>query len=337
MAELSYKDKDRFLISVVFAVILHIGLLTALHFILNIRVEALPEYSGPLYLEIETDLSQLQMEEVEDHLITEQPDEVVLEDNKDKDEKADKTREQQALTEDEDKNNAHTDKTREQPALTEKEETNEKHQQPEVREDNKADDQKEDTQAEARNDTENETPDTPDDTKTGENLGNYESDNNTDKESSQEDNTQPAPGPKQTPTPYDPALEENNLALLDELLDNGDSGDPGTDRSTDTDNEASSQNGGPLIEWEDNQNRNPLITYDPEIPDWVSREGKRLRVEVSFLLTPDGLLTAIRIEKSSGYTDVDSSVVASLRKWKFPSIAGTVSVSGRITYFIGIK
>jgi TonB family protein len=150
--------------------------------------------------------------------------------------------------------------------------------------------------------------------------------------------------PGKTPEPYDPALEEDSLSQLDELLDNGTPGDTDTgDTTSDTVVPTSDEDavpeagGGPVITWEDNQNRSPLNTPEPEIPSWVAEEGLRLVVEVSFLLTPDGFLTSLRITTSSGYTEIDSRVLEALRKWKFPSVEGTMNVKGRITYVIGIK
>ena len=81
--------------------------------------------------------------------------------------------------------------------------------------------------------------------------------------------------------------------------------------------------------------RNLLYTEKPELPDWVGKEGLRLKLLVSFVLTPEGLLTSIR-EEESAYTDVAASVAEALRKWRFSPAEGAKNVRGKITYTISI-
>jgi protein TonB len=89
------------------------------------------------------------------------------------------------------------------------------------------------------------------------------------------------------------------------------------------------------ILWEDPaQGRETTFTPRPVIPKWVSDAGLRLTVEVNFVLTPQGVLSSVRIQKSSGYSDVDSSVLEALRRWKFKPVAGRTSVKGRVGYLI---
>jgi TonB family protein len=57
-------------------------------------------------------------------------------------------------------------------------------------------------------------------------------------------------------------------------------------------------------------------------------------VVISFVLTPDGILTGFKVKKSSGYPEVDAAVVDALRRWRFPAVIGTENVSGEITYYI---
>lgn len=297
MEEYSQKDRDRFLLSVVIAGILHSILFIGLHFFLNIRLEAMPDYTGPLYLEIGTEFEQEIIPEEEEEEKQEKKDNEKSADSSSvivkRDDREDKSLDsEQAVPEE----NTVIDDT--EHSLPDQEDAEEK---------------TEDTQASKEDNVPDKTP-------------------------------QPTPVPSLTPTPYDPALEEDSLAQLDKLL-NGEPSD-GTDTEKDTekdtattekDDTSTGEGGGPIIEWEDNQDRNPIAMPDPVIPDWVSKKGLRLRVKVSFDLTPDGIITSLKVEESSGYTDVDSRIVEALRKWRFPSVPGTKNVSGEITYFTSLK
>jgi TonB family protein len=294
-------DKERFLMSIVLAVVVHSVLFVGLHFILNIKLEAMPEYPGPIYVEIGTAFDQEYEKE-----------EVIPEEDKSTRETA--TKERQDI---------------------QKEDTRE-------REDDSS------TAIVERNDAVETIPDTretePEEVYT-------ENEEAEERATEQPIRETPAPASTPTPTPYDPALEEENLAELDKILEGSTSGENGTstgegtsdDHSTgdttqpEEDVPAVAEGGGSVIEWEDNANRNPLAQYKPDIPGWVSQQGLRLRVKVSFLLTPDGFLTSLRIKESSGYTDVDSAILEALRKWRFPPVSGTKNVYGEITYYIGLK
>ena len=89
------------------------------------------------------------------------------------------------------------------------------------------------------------------------------------------------------------------------------------------------------IEWQNpSEGRQVVQSAQPEIPAWVSREGLRLRVAVSFVLQPSGYLRDIRIAASSGYSDVDTAVVSALRRWRFSASPGAPDVRGEVTYRI---
>jgi TonB family protein len=90
------------------------------------------------------------------------------------------------------------------------------------------------------------------------------------------------------------------------------------------------------IEWEDSsQGRDPTDMPQPKIPDWVSKQGLRLQVVISFELTSQGVLRNVKVERSSGYTEVDNVVRDALIHWRFPPVASnTGTVTGRITYTI---
>jgi TonB family protein len=136
------------------------------------------------------------------------------------------------------------------------------------------------------------------------------------------------------------AISKDNLSALDKALDKKDTKEGNAASSGDKtgDKNASSSKGDatPLIQWEDNKDRKPLSMAKPVIPDWVAKQGVRLSVLAAFTLTPQGFLTGIKVEKSSGYTDVDANVVDALRKWKFEAVGGSVNVKGRVTYIISV-
>lgn len=92
---------------------------------------------------------------------------------------------------------------------------------------------------------------------------------------------------------------------------------------------------GIVILWDDpSQGREPTETPRPQIPAWVSEEGLRLQVVVSFVLTPQGVLRDVEVERGSGYSDVDSAVLEALRRWKFRPVSSTRTVTGRVPYTI---
>jgi len=40
------------------------------------------------------------------------------------------------------------------------------------------------------------------------------------------------------------------------------------------------------------------------------------------------------VEQGSGYSDVDAAVLEALRRWKFPPVSSTSTVTGRVPYTI---
>jgi len=97
--------------------------------------------------------------------------------------------------------------------------------------------------------------------------------------------------------------------------------------------------GGPVIIWEEEGAKRVLLSpiKRPEIPSWVEKEGLNLDVAVSFAVTPDGHTSSFRVERSSGYSDVDASVLDTVRKLKFNPVSGDRTVRGRINYVIRTK
>ncbi|MCK4803698.1 MAG: energy transducer TonB [Spirochaetes bacterium] len=92
----------------------------------------------------------------------------------------------------------------------------------------------------------------------------------------------------------------------------------------------------PLIVWDDASGDRTLIYKGPppDIPTWVKEEGLDLKMAVTFAVTPEGLTTSVEIEESSGYSDVDTSVLEAVRKMKFNPVADSKIVTGTIRYII---
>jgi TonB family protein len=113
-------------------------------------------------------------------------------------------------------------------------------------------------------------------------------------------------------------------------------GGPSTRQTTGT-RSTSAQEGreGIVILWDDpSQGREPTSTPLPQIPAWVSEQGLRLQVVVSFELTPQGVLRNVKVDQGSGYSDVDAAVLEALRRWKFRPVSSTRTVTGRVPYTI---
>ncbi|MBA7546718.1 hypothetical protein ES705_39113 [subsurface metagenome] len=90
-----------------------------------------------------------------------------------------------------------------------------------------------------------------------------------------------------------------------------------------------------VIEWEDPASGREAVTMVlPRIPQWVSEQGLQLKVVVAFVLTPQGILSSVHLEESSGYSDVDSAVLDAVRKWKFKAVRSNRLVRGRLPYRI---
>lgn len=97
--------------------------------------------------------------------------------------------------------------------------------------------------------------------------------------------------------------------------------------------------GGPVIIWEEEGAKRVLLSpiKRPEIPSWVNKEGLNLDIVVSFAVTPEGHTSSIKVERSTGYPDVDASVLDTVRKLKFNPVSGDRTVRGRINYMIRTK
>jgi TonB family protein len=71
------------------------------------------------------------------------------------------------------------------------------------------------------------------------------------------------------------------------------------------------------------------------VPKWVSEAGDRLAGDVSFELTPQGVLLNVKTARSSGHSDVDTVVLDAVRRMKFqPGGKDSVNVRGTVSYVI---
>jgi len=293
------KEKLRYLISFILTFVIHGIFLVILHYGVSIRVEALPEYSGPLYIEIgEHSISEDEEARVEikKEEVTAKIEKTEVEEKKKEpvEKIKEKIEKKEQIIEE-----VHVDSSKIETVTIE--ETTKAH---------------EDLEAEDRIAKEEENVVTEEEKV--EALENEE---------------------------YIPGLEETSLDRLDKLLK--ESKESETENVAEGDSKDIKVSGDSLIDkdekgtrisWEDNQVRVPLNNPNPEVPDWVSREGiTKLEVAVSFSLTSEGFLTNLKIEKSSGHTDVDESFIVALRKWRYSSGSSVENVKGTGTFSITIK
>jgi len=90
-----------------------------------------------------------------------------------------------------------------------------------------------------------------------------------------------------------------------------------------------------VIEWDDPAaGREVVSRVQPKIPQWVSKQELQFKVVVAFVLTPQGILSTVHVEESSGDSEVDTAVLKAVRKWKFKAVRSNRQVSGRLSYKI---
>ena len=78
--------------------------------------------------------------------------------------------------------------------------------------------------------------------------------------------------------------------------------------------------------------RQLLRDVQPKVPSWVSTQGLRLRVVVSFSISADGVVFQPRIDQSSGYSDFDANVIDAARLMLFSAEASSPPISGKRVY-----
>ncbi len=85
------------------------------------------------------------------------------------------------------------------------------------------------------------------------------------------------------------------------------------------------------------KSRKLLSGADPKVPAGVGAQGLTLRVVVSFLVSPEGIISQPRIEKSSGYNEADAAVVEAVRKWRFSADPGAAPIRGQRDYEFRVR
>lgn len=80
--------------------------------------------------------------------------------------------------------------------------------------------------------------------------------------------------------------------------------------------------------------RPPVFVVRPEIPAWVDERGGVLTVMVSFVVSPNGIVSGARVASSSGFPDVDSAVVDAVMMWHFSSDPSAGTVTSMIRYVV---
>jgi TonB family protein len=142
-------------------------------------------------------------------------------------------------------------------------------------------------------------------------------------------------------------LENEKLSQLEKALtqnkDTGSNKSNDSKQGTSTEGNSSANasgkgKSGPEITWEEpGQARNWISRPEPDIPSWVSEQGVQLKVIVSFVVTPEGSLMNVTIERSSGYTDVDNAIKTAVRRWRFQATSSTKSPKATVTYNIQLN
>lgn len=146
-------------------------------------------------------------------------------------------------------------------------------------------------------------------------------------------------------TPMSGILESDKLSQLEKVLNqgkevNGYSGKTNNNRhgtsSSGTDTGTSSIDGVGPVQWEDpSQSARKIISrVNPDIPDWVGKQGITLKAIFSFAVTPEGYLTNIKLVKSSGYTDVDQAIATALAHYQFEPTSSTRLAKASVPYMI---
>ena len=83
--------------------------------------------------------------------------------------------------------------------------------------------------------------------------------------------------------------------------------------------------------------RTMIHTVLPNLPAWVSQEGLALSVKVAFTVQPNGVVSAAKIEQSSGYGDVDASVLEAIRICLFNAVQDSAPAKGSIPYTVNLR
>jgi TonB family protein len=83
-----------------------------------------------------------------------------------------------------------------------------------------------------------------------------------------------------------------------------------------------------------NKGRTLLSRVDPKFPPWVSKQGLTLTVTVSFVVMPDGVVSVVSIDRTTGYADVDSAFKEAISRWRFSAAKDAGPMTGLIPYVV---
>ena len=75
----------------------------------------------------------------------------------------------------------------------------------------------------------------------------------------------------------------------------------------------------------------------PKLPARGSQQGLALSVKVAFTVLPSGVVSGATIERSSGYADVDASVIEAIRMCLFNEVQGSAPAKGSIPYTVNLR
>lgn len=149
-------------------------------------------------------------------------------------------------------------------------------------------------------------------------------------------------GAKTSPPKEEGMLDESLLSQIDESLKNPDreNTDSANNKSGSNDKEktVSTVNGMP-VSWDgDPRGRVPLQADNPQVPqDLASQLPSLSRIVISFTLLPSGLLSDLKIKRSSGNTRLDRIVKNAVSRWRFTPASGSEAVKGEISYSVVVK
>jgi len=90
------------------------------------------------------------------------------------------------------------------------------------------------------------------------------------------------------------------------------------------------------ISWENPTSGRKLLSEipEPDIPEWVKKRGFDLKVVIRFSVSPKGTVSSTEVKVSSGYSDVDASVVDAVRKLRFTPVKEPGEEWGEIEFLI---
>ncbi len=83
--------------------------------------------------------------------------------------------------------------------------------------------------------------------------------------------------------------------------------------------------------------RRVIIREEPVFPKILQQEGQEVTVEARIAVSPAGNVTSVFVLRSSGYTEVDSIVERTLRRWVFERVSSERSDTGLVTFHFDLE